>query len=536
MTDLDATIQTRAAFTTSLPEALVGSLCAALLAASLQLFGAPAAILPAWLVGVIGLYCIRALLAKRYRRRTRSSPRLWGALHRLGALVTAALWGGLVLFIPPESGDTNLTILAFWLGVAAVWGGFVHASSILTTLAFVTSVLAPIFWFLLQPGQPPHWLMAGMLATATAIGLLIAQFVGRLRTRSLLFESEMRQAASLLSKREDQLERLNEALKSGLIQRQTLETDLAEAQSALESAQKKSRTLSSAMERLNDNCPVCGLLNRRAFEAKLEQEWGRTLRTPQSLALLVVQVDDYQAFQRAHGQKATDVMLRTVGQTISAYGRRPEDFAARYGEDKFALLLPGASTEAAKTIAERVRQAVLDERIPHHHSDAREFVSVHISLASMVPVRTLSARELMHRADSMLYEGEFRGGNRVLGFEALDAVGLDRWRDARDGTLGRDAMMQKFLVAGLEPSQHNFPPGHNVLASEATSEQHIFGVLRGGLNVMVEGHTMQIRMGDIVRLPAGVCCEVRTDATSGALCLHSAESTGASTPTGHLSR
>ena len=529
MTDLDATIQIRAAYTTSLPEALIGSLCAVLLAASLQLFGAPAAILPAWLAAVIGFYCIRALLAKRYRRRTRSSPRLWGGMHRLGAFVSAALWGGIVFLIPPESGDTNLIILVFWLGVAAVWGGFVHASSIFTTLAFVTIVLAPIFWWLLQPGQPPQWLMAGMLASATVMGLVIAQFVGRLRTRSLLFESEMRQAESLLSKREDQLERLNEALKSGLIQRQSLEADLAEAQKALESAQKKSRTLSSAMERINDNCPVCGLLNRRAFEERLEQEWHRTLRAPQALALMVAQVDDYQAFQQAHGQKPTDVMLRTVGQAVSTYGRRPEDFAARYGEDKFALLLPGASTDAAKAIAEQVRQAVLDERIPHHHSDAREFVSVHISVASMVPVRTLSARELIQRADSMLYEGEFRGGNRVLSFEALDAVGLERWRDARDGTLGRDAMMQKFLVAGLEPSQHNFPPGKNVLTSEATSERHVFGVLRGGLNVIVEGHAMQIRMGDIVRLPAGVCCEVQTDATSGALCLHSAESVGAQT-------
>jgi quercetin dioxygenase-like cupin family protein len=90
-------------------------------------------------------------------------------------------------------------------------------------------------------------------------------------------------------------------------------------------------------------------------------------------------------------------------------------------------------------------------------------------------------------------------------------------------------MMQKFLVAGLEPSQHNFPPVKNVLTSEATSERHVFGVLRGGLNVIVEGHAMQIRMGDIVRLPAGVCCEVQTDATSGALCLHSAESVGAQT-------
>ncbi len=524
MTDLDATIQVRAAFTTSLPEALIGSLCAALFAASLQFSGAPVAILPAWLAAVIGFYCIRALLAKRYRRRTRSSPRLWGALHRLGALITAALWGGLVFLIPPASEDTHLILLVFWLGVAAVWGGFVHASSIFTMLAFVTIVLAPIFWFLLKPSQPHQWLTAGMLASATVIGLVIAQFVGRLRTRSLLFESEMRQAESLLSKREDQLERLNEALKTGLIQRQTLEADLTEARKALESAQKKSRTLATAMERINDNCPVCGLLNRRAFEERLEQEWRRTLRAPQALALLLVQIDDYQAFQQAHGQKPTDVMLRTVGQTVSAYGRRPEDFAARYGEDKFALLLPGASTDIAKAIAERVRQAVLDERIPHHHRDAREFVSVHISVASMVPVRSLPSRELMQRADSMLYEGEFRGGNRVLGFDALETVGLERWRDARDGTLGRDAMMQKFLVAGLEPSQHNFPPGKNVLASEATSEKHVFGVLRGGLNVIVEGHAMQIRMGDIVRIPAGVCCEVHTDAATGALCLHSVES------------
>jgi diguanylate cyclase (GGDEF)-like protein len=92
---------------------------------------------------------------------------------------------------------------------------------------------------------------------------------------------------------------------------------------------------------------------------------------------------------------------------------RDPDFTARFGGEEFAVLLQGASLEAAVTAADRLRSAVEDLRIAHETSP-KGFVTISIGVASVVPGKGDTAQRLVETADAGLYEAKRRGRNMVV--------------------------------------------------------------------------------------------------------------------------
>lgn len=522
MTQLDLTTQTRATYETSMPETAGGIVASVLLASGVwSQQGDPR--IGIWLLVALSVYLLRAALAGRYRHRTRSASSTWVTLYAMGAAVTGAAWGGAGTLLLGSGDGSLLMMVGTGIGLMLVWASYVYSASTLALLAFVVTAAGPSILTLYQ-GDHPGRITGMVLLTLTALlSLLLGRLVGSSRVQSLAMTDELKQTESLLAQRADQVERLNQALKSNFEQRQSLEQSLSEKTLALEKSEQKVRMLSGAIERMNDSCPITGLKNRRKLEEVLDLEWRRTLRQPRPVSLLVACIDDFRDYQQAHGQKPTELMLNSVAKLVAQTGHRPEDVPARYSDDQIALLLPGAAAEAARRIAEKLRAKVEAQRIPHNGNPARSFVTVHVAVATVVPVKTLKSRELMRRLESTLYEGEFRGGNRVLAFDALESVVLERWQETRDGTLGKDAMLQKFLVAGLEPQHQIHDAGSTVVAEKTLQETLIYGMLSGELRLQVDGHEMVVRAGDSVRIPAGVTCSIVAGGSSATVCLHAAE-------------
>jgi diguanylate cyclase (GGDEF)-like protein len=167
-----------------------------------------------------------------------------------------------------------------------------------------------------------------------------------------------------------------------------------------------------AMEGLATLDGLTGIANRRRFDTALEEEWRRAGRARRSLSLLLIDVDQFKAYNDNYGHLAGDASLRAIAQAISQVAGRPGDLIARYGGEEFAVLLPAADADGAARVAARVCGAVHDLALPHLFSMAQR-VTVSIGVATVVPEEGIDPLVLIAIADKALYNAKHRGRNQV---------------------------------------------------------------------------------------------------------------------------
>jgi len=109
---------------------------------------------------------------------------------------------------------------------------------------------------------------------------------------------------------------------------------------------------------------LTGAVTRRQLEKALTQEWLRTGRTAAPLSLLLVDIDDFTAYNTEFGEEKGDACLQGVADTLRSVGHRPIDVLGRYAGGKFALLLPETDTKGASLVAQRAIDAVDGLQIP----------------------------------------------------------------------------------------------------------------------------------------------------------------------------
>jgi len=160
---------------------------------------------------------------------------------------------------------------------------------------------------------------------------------------------------------------------------------------------------------------LTGLANRRTLDQRLRLEWERAQRSGEPLALLMIDVDHFKAFNDRHGHQGGDEALRHVAQVIGSNIRRPADLAARYGGEEFAVVLPDTDGDGANTIAEHIRSAV--EHLPPADGDALS-VTVSIGLSTWDKRSRGSLEALLLSADRALYEAKHSGRNRIVHSQA----------------------------------------------------------------------------------------------------------------------
>jgi diguanylate cyclase (GGDEF)-like protein len=176
--------------------------------------------------------------------------------------------------------------------------------------------------------------------------------------------------------------------------------------------QEKLQSAYDEMERRAMTDAVTGVANRRFFEETLKTEWSRALRSGDSIALLMLDVDHFKSYNDRFGHPAGDACLRRIAQVIVALEHRPADLLARYGGEEFAYLLPAASVEDAARIAEmiRLRIARMHEE-PENGGDSE--VSISVGCAALTPARGFVPETLVCAADEALYQAKRNGRNRV---------------------------------------------------------------------------------------------------------------------------
>ncbi len=158
---------------------------------------------------------------------------------------------------------------------------------------------------------------------------------------------------------------------------------------------------------------LTGLANRRRLDEVLENEWLRALREQQPLALIILDIDHFKAFNDFYGHQAGDDCLRKVAAGLRGNVRRPGDLIARYGGEEFAVVLPNTDETGALEVAEAMRRSVMNLNLRHKGSKSCRQVTVSAGVAALVPGHDMDAAHLVGAADKGLYRAKREGRNGV---------------------------------------------------------------------------------------------------------------------------
>ncbi|HEY1891141.1 MAG TPA: GGDEF domain-containing protein [Steroidobacteraceae bacterium] len=166
---------------------------------------------------------------------------------------------------------------------------------------------------------------------------------------------------------------------------------------------------------------LTGLKNRGAFDDEYARLWQQAVRDRRALALLLIDVDHFKAYNDRYGHQAGDEALRRVARVVQRFARRPLDIAARYGGEEFLVALYDLGTDHVRELAERLRESVQGLGI-HHDDSPAGVVTASIGVSIVSPRHGRSSQGAVQLADEALYAAKHGGRN---GIRVVDCYGAN---------------------------------------------------------------------------------------------------------------
>ena len=154
--------------------------------------------------------------------------------------------------------------------------------------------------------------------------------------------------------------------------------------------------------------PLTGVLNRNAFESAAERAAGGS---PQPVALVMLDIDNFRAVNTDHGHLAGDKVLEIVVERIRQ-ALRTNDLLGRFGGDEFLILCPGVGPRIGAAIAGRVLKRIAEEPVLHEGHSISVTVSMGVACTQNKALLTLPY--LIKRADAALRRAKLAGKNRAV--------------------------------------------------------------------------------------------------------------------------
>jgi diguanylate cyclase (GGDEF)-like protein len=167
---------------------------------------------------------------------------------------------------------------------------------------------------------------------------------------------------------------------------------------------------------------LTGLANRCHFDGMLAYEYARHLRSGKELSLIMLDIDQFKAFNDAYGHISGDECLREVARAMTKTVSRATDLVARYGGEEFVVLLPETCLRGAVILADRIRKCIADLALPHRDSCAG-YVTASLGVVSGKLLTSSSIVDVLTEADAQLYSAKAGGRNRVA-FRAIEDPAL----------------------------------------------------------------------------------------------------------------
>jgi diguanylate cyclase (GGDEF)-like protein len=178
---------------------------------------------------------------------------------------------------------------------------------------------------------------------------------------------------------------------------------------ALERAEWQERATEFQLMSITD--PLTALPNRRYLEERLTEELNRSKRYDYPMSFLMIDIDDFKAYNDNNGHQAGDLALQITGHCLKA-ALRSADVASRYGGEEFCILLPQTSMSEAGAIADRIRQRVATTHFPHGRKQPLGRVTISIGVSTFSK-EIDSAELVIAAADRALYRAKSLGKDRI---------------------------------------------------------------------------------------------------------------------------
>jgi diguanylate cyclase (GGDEF)-like protein len=154
-----------------------------------------------------------------------------------------------------------------------------------------------------------------------------------------------------------------------------------------------------------------GLLTAAAWHAEAEVMISRAQHAKSPVALAIIDLDNFQMVNDAHGWESGDKVLSEVATTLAAV-LRSSDLIGRLGGEEFVVLLPDADTSEALHVAERLRGSIAAQPISAGPGNPHVHVTVTIGLVA-ADLGNRDLTDLLHAADAALYKAKRVGRDRV---------------------------------------------------------------------------------------------------------------------------
>jgi diguanylate cyclase (GGDEF)-like protein len=166
------------------------------------------------------------------------------------------------------------------------------------------------------------------------------------------------------------------------------------------------------IEHLSMMDQLTGIPNRRNFDNRLRAEWGRAMRENIPISLLIMDVDRFKDYNDTYGHQQGDKALCLVAEVLTHTLKRTSDFAARWGGEEFAVLLPHTDSAGGLAIGEQIRKNVEEAEVPRENGEITK-LAVSIGVNAHIPTTDCSIGDFFSGADRGLYKAKNSGRNRV---------------------------------------------------------------------------------------------------------------------------
>jgi len=191
---------------------------------------------------------------------------------------------------------------------------------------------------------------------------------------------------------------------------------------ALDNAQIRAR-----LEHQAQTDSLTGLYNHRAFHDRLRQELQRASRSHDSVAVLMLDIDDFKRVNDVYGHGTGDEVLRSLAATLRG-AVRGSDVVCRLGGEEFGVILPACDDQLARGLAGRVTEA-----LSTFEFEAAGRITISVGLAHG-PEHAMNSRELVACAETAMMTAKARGKNQIVVFgegAAERPLGPSSIRDGR---------------------------------------------------------------------------------------------------------
>lgn len=170
------------------------------------------------------------------------------------------------------------------------------------------------------------------------------------------------------------------------------------------------KALNARLAELARTDGLTGLPNRRSLDGFI----SRTATSASTMAVLMIDVDDFKGFNDYFGHQGGDDALRQLGNLFSSRVTGMHGFAARYGGEEFTIVLPDADAAAAMSFAESLRTAV---RALAVRNPASAHGCLTVSIGFACGTAPFDSALLLREADIALYDAKRRGRDRCVAAE-----------------------------------------------------------------------------------------------------------------------